>query len=134
MTIPQTISNINNMNADELKDWLISQQQKWKHKAETLGKDNIAYIDIRNCQWAYNFVLEELENDMYKICLKSLIKRSEIIKESEILAVLPYELHNDWDNFMRGKTCPILDTGDHGVYSWDLNQFINIIEKSKPIL
>jgi hypothetical protein len=52
------------MNADELKDWLVSQQQKWKHKAETLGKDNIAYIDIRNCQWAYNFVLEELENDM----------------------------------------------------------------------
>jgi hypothetical protein len=50
------------MNANDLKDWLISQQQKWKYKAETLGKNNIAYIDTRKCQWAYNFVLEELEN------------------------------------------------------------------------
>jgi hypothetical protein len=55
------------MNADELKDWLISQQRKRKNKAETLGKDNIDYIDIRRCQWAYNFVLEELQNDMHKI-------------------------------------------------------------------
>ena len=61
--------------------------------------------------------------------LKNLIKNSEPIKESDILVNLPYELHNDWDNFMRGKTCPILDNGDHGVYSWDLSQFINILEK-----
>lgn len=54
------------MNADDLKDWLISQQQKWKHEAETLGKNNIAYIDTRKCQWAYNFVLEELENEFEK--------------------------------------------------------------------
>ena len=61
--------------------------------------------------------------------LKNLIKNSEAIKESEILTILPHEHHNDWDNFMRGKTCPILDNGDHGVYSWDLSQFINILEK-----
>jgi hypothetical protein len=66
--------------------------------------------------------------------LKNLIKNSEPIKESEVLANLPHDLHNEWDNFMRGKTCPLLDNGDHGVYSWDLNQFINIIEKSKSIL
>jgi hypothetical protein len=47
------------------------------------------------------------------------------IKESEILFNLPSSLHNDWDNFMRGKTCPVLENGDHGVYSWDLNQFLN---------
>jgi len=47
------------------------------------------------------------------------------IKESDILINLPQQLHSDWDNFMRGKTCPILDNGDHGVYSWDLNQFLN---------
>ena len=47
------------------------------------------------------------------------------IKESEILFNLPGNLHNDWDNFMRGKTCPLLDNGDHGVYSWDLNQYLN---------
>ena len=47
------------------------------------------------------------------------------VKESEVLYNLPVELHNDWDNFMRGKTCPLLDNRDRGVYSWDLNQFLN---------
>jgi len=47
------------------------------------------------------------------------------IKESEILFLIPIELHNEWDSFMRGKTCPLLDNGDHGVYNWDLNQFLN---------
>lgn len=51
--------------------------------------------------------------------------QSESVKESEILYHLPVDLHNDWDNFMRGKTCPLLDNGDHGVYAWDLNQFLN---------
>ena len=57
--------------------------------------------------------------------LDNISLKSKEIKESEILLNLPQELHNDWDNFMRGKTCPILDNGDHGVYSWDLNQFLN---------
>jgi len=47
------------------------------------------------------------------------------IKESEILSALPFELVESWDNFMRGKTCPILENGDHGVYTWDLNQFLH---------
>lgn len=47
------------------------------------------------------------------------------IKESEVLSVLPFELVESWDNFMRGKTCPILDDGDHGIYTWDLSQFLN---------
>lgn len=47
------------------------------------------------------------------------------IKESEILINIPSELVNEWDNFMRGKTCPILNDGDHGVFSWDLKQFLN---------
>ena len=63
--------------------------------------------------------------------LKNLIKNSEPIKESDILVNLPYELHNDWDNFMRGKTCPILDNGDHGVYSWDLEQFLGVLKKNE---
>jgi hypothetical protein len=60
--------------------------------------------------------------------LKNLLN-SPSISEGEVLNILPNDLHNEWDNFMRGKTCPILDNGDYGVYSWDLNQFINIIEK-----
>jgi hypothetical protein len=47
------------------------------------------------------------------------------IKESEVISVLPFNLMESWDNFMRGKTCPILEDGDYGVYAWDLNQFLN---------
>jgi hypothetical protein len=57
--------------------------------------------------------------------LKMLSLEDNTISESKILSILPYEKYNDWDNFMRGKTCPILDNGDHGVYSWDLTQFLN---------
>ena len=61
----------------------------------------------------------------WMIILEKLSLQGNAIKESEVLLNLPQELHTDWDNFMRGKTCPILDNGDHGVYSWDLNQFLN---------
>jgi hypothetical protein len=47
------------------------------------------------------------------------------VTESLVLSELPSELNEDWDNFMRGKTCPILDNGEHGVYSWDLHQFLS---------
>ena len=50
---------------------------------------------------------------------------AQTIKESEVLINIPLNLREEWDNFMRGKTCPILDDGDHGVYSWDLGQFLN---------
>jgi hypothetical protein len=61
----------------------------------------------------------------WMIILEKLSLQGNAIKESEVLLNLPQELHTDWDNFMRGKTCPILDNGDHGVYTWDLNQFLN---------
>ena len=57
--------------------------------------------------------------------LNKLSAKCRAIKESEILVNLPSELHSEWDSFMRGKTCPNLDSGDHGVYGWDLNQFLN---------
>lgn len=59
------------------------------------------------------------------IVLENLSLQDKEIKESEVLFNLPQELHNDWDNFMRGKTCPVLDNGDHGVYRWDLSQFLH---------
>jgi hypothetical protein len=67
--------------------------------------------------------MKDCMNILENLCLKS-----NTIKESDILFNLPYELHNDWDNFMRGKTCPLLDNGDYGVYKWDLNQFLNKIQ------
>jgi len=57
--------------------------------------------------------------------LEALTLQDKAIKESEILFNLPRELHTEWDNFMRGKTCPLLENGDHGVYGWDLSQFLN---------
>lgn len=63
-------------------------------------------------------------NDWVEI-LKRKSLESQAIKESEILINIPFKLRNEWDDFMRGKTCPILDDGDHGVYSWDLSQFLN---------
>jgi hypothetical protein len=56
--------------------------------------------------------------------LKEKSLEAQAIKESEILINIPFELRETWDNFMRGKTCPVLDDGDHGVYSWDLTQFL----------
>lgn len=64
-----------------------------------------------------------MENWIKILEQKTLEKKD--IKESEVLSVLPYEILESWDNFMRGKTCPLLDDGDYGIYSWDLNQFLN---------
>lgn len=61
--------------------------------------------------------------------LKNKAKNSNFLKESDVLYNLPTNLHESWDNFMRGKTCPILDNGDHGVYSWDLSQFLATFSK-----
>ena len=55
---------------------------------------------------------------------KEKASESQAIKESEVLINIPLNLREEWDNFMRGKTCPILDDGDYGVYSWDLRQFL----------
>ena len=66
-----------------------------------------------------------MENWIKILEQKTLEKKD--IKESEVLSVIPFEMLESWDNFMRGKTCPILDNGDHGVYTWDLNQFLTRI-------
>jgi hypothetical protein len=52
------------------------------------------------------------------------LSKNETIKESEILALIPEDTIPYWDIFMRGKTCPLLENGDHGVYGWDLKQFL----------
>jgi len=63
-----------------------------------------------------------MENWIKILEQKTLEKKD--IKESEVISVLPFNVLEAWDNFMRGKTCPILEDGDYGVYSWDLNQFL----------
>ena len=68
-----------------------------------------------------------MENWIKILEQKILEKRN--IKESEVISTLPFNLLETWDNFMRGKTGPILDDGDHGVYSLDVNQFLNKFQK-----
>jgi hypothetical protein len=53
------------------------------------------------------------------------LSKNEAIKESEILSIIPSDIHPHWDIFMRGKTCPMIEKGDRGVYGWDLKQFLN---------
>ena len=43
--------------------------------------------------------------------LEELSNRDSYIKESEILYILPFEMYEKWENFMRGKTCPLFDNG-----------------------
>lgn len=59
--------------------------------------------------------------------LKELISKNEIIPEAKVLLELPWELHDEWDEFMRGKTCPIIEKGSLGIYPWDLQQFLKKI-------
>ena len=53
------------------------------------------------------------------------LSKNETIKESQILSIIPSDTIPYWDIFMRGKTCPLLENGDHGVYGLDLKQFLN---------
>jgi hypothetical protein len=44
--------------------------------------------------------------------------------DKEILRLIPEEYHVKFEELMRGKTCPILDNGEKGVYRWDLEQIV----------
>jgi hypothetical protein len=63
--------------------------------------------------------------------LKTLLETKTPLTEKEILSNLPTEKIPAWESFMRGKTVPRLPNGDHGVYSWDLSQFLNLLENKK---
>jgi hypothetical protein len=61
----------------------------------------------------------------WKKILLTLCEKQQYLNERVILSSMPHQIHSDWDNFMRGKTCPLMENGDHGVYSWDLKQFLS---------
>ena len=60
----------------------------------------------------------------WKEQLHNLYKESFMVSNQEILRLVPEEYHLKFEELMRGKTCPILDNGEKGVYSWDLEQII----------
>lgn len=60
----------------------------------------------------------------WKEQLRNLYKEPLMASNQQILRLIPEEYHLKFEEHMRGKTCPILDNGEHGVYSWDLEQFL----------
>ena len=47
-----------------------------------------------------------------------------MVSNQQILRLIPEEHHSKFEELVRGKTCPILDNGEKGVYSWDLEQIV----------
>lgn len=58
--------------------------------------------------------------------LKVLAQQNDMILERNVESSMPDELFDDWENYMRGKTCPLNDDGERGVYSWDLQEFLEM--------
>ena len=60
----------------------------------------------------------------WKEQLHNLYKESFMVSNQEILRLVPEEYHLKFEEYMRGKTCPIDDNGEKCVYSWDLEQIV----------
>ena len=60
----------------------------------------------------------------WKEQLHNLYKESFMVSNQQILRLIPEEHHSKFEELVRGKTCPILDNGEKGVYSWDLEQIV----------
>ena len=50
-----------------------------------------------------------------------------VISDEQISLDLPEKYKPEFEEFMRGKTCPILDNGQRGVYSWDFEQYLKTV-------
>jgi hypothetical protein len=59
--------------------------------------------------------------------LIDLCKTTSVISDEQISFDLPEKYKVEFEQFMRGKTCPILDNGQRGVYSWDFEQYLNTV-------
>ena len=59
-------------------------------------------------------------------------KTTSIISEEQISLDLPEIYKPEFENFMRGKTCPILlENGQRAVYSWDFEEYLKTIPRTK---
>lgn len=59
--------------------------------------------------------------------LLDVCKTTSVISEEQISLDLPEKYKPEFEEFMRGKTCPILDNGQRGVYSWDFEQYLKTV-------
>jgi hypothetical protein len=50
----------------------------------------------------------------------------DMITDDEIKKHLTEDQYKAFDEWMRGQTCPCGENGEHGVYPWDLERWINI--------
>lgn len=63
--------------------------------------------------------------------LIDMCKTTDVIVDEQISLDLPEKYKPEFEKFMRGKTCPILDNGQKGVYSWDFEQYLKTIPRTK---
>jgi hypothetical protein len=59
--------------------------------------------------------------------LIDLCKTTSVISDEQISLDLPEKYKAEFEQFMRGKTCPMLDSGQSGVYSWDFEQYLKTV-------
>ena len=62
--------------------------------------------------------------------LLDVCKTTSVISEEQISLDLPEKYKPEFEEFMRGKTCPILDNGQRGVYSWDFERYLKTVLKN----
>jgi len=59
------------------------------------------------------------------------------IPEPEILKAMPEELHKEWEDFIRGQTCLLIqEYGEEkmvsGIYEWDFQRFVSKLKRGLP--
>lgn len=65
--------------------------------------------------------------------LKEIAEPYPHIPESQILAAMPEELKPQWDDFIRGQTCLLIEHADappeSGIYPWDFERFTSKLKR-----
>jgi hypothetical protein len=61
------------------------------------------------------------------------IDHFEAISENVIQELIPDELKDSWNKFIRGQTGPVMDDGSFGVYIWDWDRFAEKFERGLPL-
>lgn len=61
--------------------------------------------------------------------LLDVCKTTNIISDEQISLDLPEKYKSEFEEFMRGKTCAILENGQRGVYSRDFEQYLKTVLK-----
>lgn len=100
--------------------------KKIKHIFINGGDAYVDFVKVGNI--ATDYLEEYWAEQLIDVC-----KTTSVISDEQISLDLPEKYKPEFEEFMRGKTCPILDNGQKGVYSWDFEQFLkSVLKKINP--